>query len=72
MRQARGLLSLATVEAQAGHLGRSAPVHVICRSGNRSRTASQTLFKLGFKDVRNVEGGILVWAAGNPVERGEP
>ncbi|MDX2007884.1 MAG: rhodanese-like domain-containing protein [Meiothermus sp.] len=64
------LLPLATVEAQAGQLDKSAPVYVICRSGNRSKTASEALVKMGFKDVRNVEGGILAWAAaGYPVQR---
>jgi rhodanese-related sulfurtransferase len=43
---------------------------VICRSGNRSAQASRTLAELGFKDVRNVKGGILAWrSAGYPLER---
>jgi rhodanese-related sulfurtransferase len=45
------------------------PIYVICRSGNRSKQASDILIKAGFKDVRNVEGGILAWqAAGFAVE----
>jgi rhodanese-related sulfurtransferase len=64
------LLPLAQVATQAGQLDKNAPVYVICRSGNRSVTASQTLVKLGFKDVRNVKGGILAWqSAGYPVVR---
>jgi rhodanese-related sulfurtransferase len=64
------LLPLGQVAAQAGQLDKDAPVYVICRSGNRSVTASQTLVKLGFRDVRNVKGGILAWqTAGYPVVR---
>jgi rhodanese-related sulfurtransferase len=45
------------------------PIYVICRSGNRSRQASDILIKAGFKDIRNVEGGILAWQeAGFAVE----
>jgi rhodanese-related sulfurtransferase len=44
-------------------------LYVICRSGNRSKQASEILLKAGFKDVRNVEGGILAWQdAGFAVE----
>lgn len=43
---------------------------VICRSGNRSAQASRMLVGLAFKDVRNVQGGILAWlSAGYPLER---
>lgn len=34
-------------------------VAVICRSGNRSRTASNILSQNGFKKVYNVEGGMI-------------
>ena len=37
------------------------PVYVICRSGNRSITASLILTGKGFKKVYNVEGGMLEW-----------
>lgn len=37
------------------------PVLVYCRSGRRSAEAAVALVKLGFADVRNVEGGILAW-----------
>lgn len=64
------LLPLAEVAARAAELPKDAPIYVICHSGNRSKTASETLAKAGFKDVRNVQGGILAWqAAGFPVER---
>ncbi|AWR87955.1 MULTISPECIES: rhodanese-like domain-containing protein [Thermaceae] len=64
------LLPLGQVAARAGQLPKDAPVYVICRSGNRSVQASRTLAELGFKDVRNVQGGILAWqSAGYPLER---
>jgi|GEM_PF-117362 len=34
---------------------------VYCRSGNRSRRASQFLFDHGFKKVFNMEGGMRAW-----------
>ena len=37
------------------------PLLVYCRSGRRSAEAAAALVKLGFTDVRNVEGGILAW-----------
>jgi len=45
-------------------------VYVICRSGNRSRTASQILINAGFEKVFNVSGGMIEWnQKGYPVER---
>ncbi|WP_018467904.1 rhodanese-like domain-containing protein [Calidithermus timidus] len=64
------LLPLGQVATQAAQLPKDAPVYVICRSGNRSAQASRTLVELGFKDVRNVQGGILAWqSAGYALER---
>lgn len=34
---------------------------VICHSGSRSMMAAQILAQTGFKDVRNLEGGIMLW-----------
>jgi len=36
-------------------------VVVICHSGSRSMMAAQLLVKSGFKDVRNLTGGMLIW-----------
>ena len=36
------------------------PLFVYCRSGNRSRMASEILTDMGFDEVRNI-GGILSW-----------
>jgi rhodanese-related sulfurtransferase len=61
------LIPLGQLSAQAGQLPKDLPVYVICRSGNRSVTASNILIEMGFTDIRNVRGGILAWqAAGYP------
>jgi len=40
-----------------------------CRSGNRSRSATELLLQAGYADVANLEGGIVRWAReGHPVE----
>ncbi|MBF6595868.1 MAG: rhodanese-like domain-containing protein [Thermaceae bacterium] len=64
------LLPLGEVSLKASGLSKNVPIYVICHSGNRSQQASQTLAQLGFKDIRNVQGGILAWqSAGYPLER---
>ena len=52
----------ANFKTQAAELDKSETVYVYCRSGMRSQTASKVLIEMGFKDVRNVEGGYLSWA----------
>jgi rhodanese-related sulfurtransferase len=43
---------------------------MICRSGNRSGRATQYFLDNGFKDVYNMEGGMIGWnKAGYPVEK---
>ena len=46
--------------AQDVLLDKDAVILVICRSGNRSRTASQALVDLGFRNVYDI-GGIMGW-----------
>ncbi len=44
---------------------------VICRSGNRSATATSLLVRSGF-DAMNLRGGMQAWASsGLPVETGD-
>jgi len=37
------------------------PVLVYCRSGGRSAEAAESLEKLGFKQVSDLDGGVLAW-----------
>ena len=42
-----------------------------CRNGGRGALAAQTLKKMGYKNVKNLQGGIWAWAkAGNGVKTG--
>ncbi len=68
------LIPLGDLESRAAsELAADRPVYVICRSGNRSQTASDILVGLGFAEVYNVGGGITAWlAAGLPVDTYQP
>lgn len=52
-------------------LPRDRPIHVICRTGNRSAAVTAFLLRNGWSDVRNVTGGMVAWlGAGHDVRRG--
>lgn len=56
----------------AKELDAGKPVLVYCRSGRRSAEAAAALVKLGFTDVRGLEGGIIAWQkAGNAITKPE-
>ena len=49
------------------------PVLANCRSGRRSAMAEERLGKLGFSNVRHLDGGILEWdKAGQPIVKPAP
>lgn len=42
-------------------LDKNATYVVYCRSGNRSAAACKVMMNLGFKNVSNLNGGIIAW-----------
>jgi rhodanese-related sulfurtransferase len=63
-------IPLGQLPEELERLPRTAPVYLICRSGNRSHTAAAYLKQAGFERPINVRGGMLAWErAGLPVER---
>ena len=48
------------------------PLYVVCRSGNRGKTALDRLRQAGYRNIVNIEGGTLACeAAGLPLVRGQ-
>ena len=43
-------------------LDREKPFYVYCASGNRSRTACSQMVNMGFKNVNNVQMGMMGWS----------
>lgn len=56
------LIPLATLPAHLHEYERDQPIVVHCKSGARSAKATQLLKDAGFRNVKNLEGGILRWA----------
>jgi phage shock protein E len=42
-------------------LDKEKPIYIYCRSGVRSRKAGAVLEKMGFKQIFDLQGGILSW-----------
>jgi rhodanese-related sulfurtransferase len=64
------LMPLGDLGNRARELDPVRPVVVVCRSGNRSATATDLLLRTGFRDVKNLTGGMIAWSqAGYPVVR---
>lgn len=42
------------------------PVVLVCRSGRRSQTAAELLASQGFRQVINLEGGMIAWRESEP------
>ncbi len=51
-----------TLQAELAELDTDAPTLLYCRSGNRSGHLHPLLRDLGFRDVVDVDGGIIAWA----------
>jgi adenylyltransferase/sulfurtransferase len=56
------LIPLANLEYNLHSLDRNEEIVVLCKSGIRSAYAVKFLHEAGFKNVKNLQGGILAWA----------
>ena len=55
------------------YLDKNKPVYTYCLSGGRSQAAAQWLKQEGFKEVHNLDGGIIAWKNENePLEGVQP
>ncbi len=52
-------------ESQILNMDKSKPVYVYCLSGGRSAQAVNKMQSLGFKEIYELEGGIMKWRAAN-------
>lgn len=67
------LMPLPFFANRAAELPADRLIMLVCRSGDRSTTATAYLLSRGFEQVANVAGGILAWyQAGLPVVTGRP
>ena len=55
-------IPLGELPDRLGELDKSARIVVVCRTGGRSGHATQFLTDNGFRDVRNMIGGMNGWA----------
>ncbi|HMN31581.1 MAG TPA: rhodanese-like domain-containing protein, partial [Caldilineaceae bacterium] len=61
-------IPLQTLAQRLAEVPKNEPVVIYCRSGNRSRTASDLLARAGYTQLYDL-GGILQWQAqGLPVQ----
>lgn len=42
-------------------LNKDKPLYIYCRTGSRSRHASNKLYEMGFKEIYDLKGGIVRW-----------
>ncbi|MBS1643182.1 MAG: thioredoxin fold domain-containing protein [Bacteroidetes bacterium] len=52
-------------ETEIEKLDKSKPVFVYCLSGGRSTAAAELMHKKGFKEIYEMDGGIMKWRAAN-------
>lgn len=64
----RGKLEFMAIDKIAKRYGQDRPIVTYCLKGPRGSLAALQLQKLGFTNVRNLDGGILGWLAeGNTI-----
>ena len=57
------------VEKAEAQLQKDKPVALYCRGGRRSHSAAELLYKAGFQQLVELQGGITAWnEAGKPVK----
>lgn len=67
------LIPLNDLKNRLGELPLDRDIVVVCRSGNRSKQAVNTLQKAGFSRAVSMSGGVIAWdKAGYPLETGNP
>ena len=55
--------------SRVAKLDKNQPVYVYCQGGGRSASAAARLAELGFKNIVDMEGGVMAWrVAGLPLE----
>lgn len=59
------LQNLNNIEFKKYNIDTSMPIYLICASGNRSLMASIKLKKMGFSQIYNVSGGMMMWQHSN-------
>jgi adenylyltransferase/sulfurtransferase len=57
------LIPLGQLPDRLNELDTDEEIVIYCRSGNRSQQAARMLRAAGFRNVRNLEGGIIGWSA---------
>ena len=57
--------------AKANLYDKTKPIFVYCKVGGRSAQAANKLVELGFKEVYNLEGGIMKWNASGNAQKNE-
>lgn len=63
-------IPLGALESRLAELDPHQPVVTVGRSGRRSMVAAKTLTGAGFRDVANLEGGLIAWSrSGLPMTR---
>jgi rhodanese-related sulfurtransferase len=50
---------------QIAKYDKNQPIFIYCRSGNRTSSASRKMADFGFKQINDLEGGILYWIKNN-------
>jgi rhodanese-related sulfurtransferase len=62
-------IPMGRLTGRLGEIDRSAPVYVVCATGNRSSAMTDVLIAAGF-DAYNVAGGTAAWArSGRPIDK---